>query len=481
MRNKVFISYAHVDQEEVKWIDRLKLYLSAFEQKGILDIWDDSKMEAGKILKDQIINAINDSRIAILLIGPGFLGSNFINNIELPKILESARVDGLHILPLITSYCSYKHSDLKDFASFNLDSKPLEALNASERNKIINEFSIRVVDIYNKNIPSTKNVIAPDVLLTNLQTIEIQNNRLTSCCFTSNKNQILCSGFESELVKVDLDNNSVEKIKTVDSISRVIFRIPNSSTYLVGFDNGEVFSTDINLSNFKSCFKSETSIFSIDFNIKTQTLITSERNGDVKEWLVDNLDKVIEENDFPEVNYLKKIFQHKSNAFMFKYSEKYNWGVSVGADGIVHYIDFNTGKTKMNKESDNPLFCVSISNNKNIAIGAAMGKVLIKKENDKTEEIKLHIDTIRTLYLSDDCRWLFTGSKDKTVKIRNLQTGQTLIIKKCKDYVYDIKYSSAFNQLMICDGAGYLSVFTFNKPVDKMTKEEMEFFFNKIN
>lgn len=40
----VFISYSHKDEE---WKDRLVTHLSVLERAGLLDVWDDRRIEAG--------------------------------------------------------------------------------------------------------------------------------------------------------------------------------------------------------------------------------------------------------------------------------------------------------------------------------------------------------------------------------------------------------------------------------------------------
>ena len=61
----VFISYSHKDEE---WKDRLVTHLNVLKQEGILDLWDDRRIEAGDDWKPEIENAINRAAIAVLLI-----------------------------------------------------------------------------------------------------------------------------------------------------------------------------------------------------------------------------------------------------------------------------------------------------------------------------------------------------------------------------------------------------------------------------
>lgn len=480
MRSKVFISYAHTDQEETDWMKKLKKHLGFFERKNLLDIWEDSKLKTGVNPQQQIIDAINESKIVVLLVGPAFLGSGFINDVELPRILEAARADGLQIFPLITGYCSYLKSDLKELWAFNDVTKPLESIPTHEQNQVLSKFCNTLEEAYNKKSDVTlSEILAGNDSLLGLQKVELANKRLTCCNFTSHKNQVICSGFEPEILNVNLENQSTESLKSVCSNSRVIFKFPDSSIFLIGYDNGDVYSFNSDLVNFKKCFHCQSSVFSIDFNSANKTIITTERNGEVNEWTVSNLVEIVDEEAEPQIEFLKQITVHSSNAFMFAYSVKSNSGVSIGADGTTATIDFKTGKVKTdNFYKNHSLYCIGISENGTIAIGSNQGKVFLIDTHFKRKEIVLHTDTVRALALSKNGKWLFTGSKDKTVKVRNLETEKTWIIYKCKDYIYDVKFSTEYNQLLVCDGAGTLFVFNFNQPIEEMNDTDMELFLN---
>jgi len=144
MSATVFLSYSHQDMAPVHWLERLKMYLAPLRRSGEVEIWDDSAIRAGATWSAEISKAIGRSKAAILLIGPGFLASGFISNEELPSILRRLRQQGLNIYPLITGYCGYSRSVLKDFQAFNDPESPLESLPSADQNKILNKLSLEV-------------------------------------------------------------------------------------------------------------------------------------------------------------------------------------------------------------------------------------------------------------------------------------------------------------------------------------------------
>lgn len=126
------------------WLERLKLYLAPLRRQEIVDIWDDAQIQPGSDWRSQIGSALNRASATILLVGPGFLASEFIANQELPTLLASAAARGTRIYPLVVGYCAYKQSQLERYQAFNDPDMPLEALTIPEQNRILNEIALAV-------------------------------------------------------------------------------------------------------------------------------------------------------------------------------------------------------------------------------------------------------------------------------------------------------------------------------------------------
>ncbi|EGV33848.1 TIR protein [Thiorhodococcus drewsii AZ1] len=129
----VFISYSHADTE---WLKRLQIHLKPFERKGMISPWDDTKIKPGMKWKEQIIQALNASKIAILLVSADFLASDFIVDNELPPLLASAKRHGTTIVPVILKPCSFAESELGVFQSANPPSKPVINMTEAEQEEL---------------------------------------------------------------------------------------------------------------------------------------------------------------------------------------------------------------------------------------------------------------------------------------------------------------------------------------------------------
>jgi hypothetical protein len=135
-RTKVFISYSHSDKE---WLTRLQKHLKTLKNEGVyVDEWDDTKIKPGHKWKQEIKRALDEAKIAILLISTDFLASDFIVKNELPPLLEAAKKNGAVILPLILKPSRYsRHKELSEFQAVNDPARPLIELKEAEQEKIL--------------------------------------------------------------------------------------------------------------------------------------------------------------------------------------------------------------------------------------------------------------------------------------------------------------------------------------------------------
>ena len=102
----LFISYSHQDEA---WKDRLQKQLAFLKIR--LTAWDDRNISGGADWKSEIHEAMNQANLAILLVTPDFLCSEFIKTVEVPRLLERHRSGKLRLYPIIVSHCAFKRVD----------------------------------------------------------------------------------------------------------------------------------------------------------------------------------------------------------------------------------------------------------------------------------------------------------------------------------------------------------------------------------
>lgn len=127
-RKKVFVSYSHADENYLKDIRK---YFKPFLKE--IDFWDDSRIQPGEKWKKEIKLAIDETKVAILLVSTDFLASDFIATDELPPLLEAAEKEGAIILTVILRPCLFDmFDDLKQYQTMNPPSLPVSKMDNNE-------------------------------------------------------------------------------------------------------------------------------------------------------------------------------------------------------------------------------------------------------------------------------------------------------------------------------------------------------------
>ena len=108
MRNQVFISYSHADDE---YLQRLRKHLGQLERRNI-KVWTDKDIQPGDDWHHEIKKALETTKVAVLLVSTDFLDSKFITDDELPPLLDAARAEGVRILPVLVKPCAFGDIEL---------------------------------------------------------------------------------------------------------------------------------------------------------------------------------------------------------------------------------------------------------------------------------------------------------------------------------------------------------------------------------
>jgi len=111
--------------------------LKPLVRSGTISVWDDTTIPVGGNWKEQIDSALAVAKVAVLLVTPNFLESDFIAKNELPPILNAAAKDGLVIFWVYVSSCLYRVTAIKNYQAAHDISKPLDSLPAAKRNAVL--------------------------------------------------------------------------------------------------------------------------------------------------------------------------------------------------------------------------------------------------------------------------------------------------------------------------------------------------------
>jgi internalin A len=131
MRDQVFISYSHRDK---RLMEELLTHLKPLLRSGSVKAWSDKQITAGSKWYDEIRGALNETSVAVLLVSPDFLASDFIHEHELGPILKEAKDGGVKVLWVPIHASAYEETPLKDYQAVSPPDQPLGALGKADRN-----------------------------------------------------------------------------------------------------------------------------------------------------------------------------------------------------------------------------------------------------------------------------------------------------------------------------------------------------------
>jgi TIR domain-containing protein len=143
-RNQIFISYSHRDKA---WLEKLLTMLKPLERQELIKAWSDTLIKPGMKWKEEINKALASAKVAILLVSPDFIASDFIAKNELPPLLEAAKKEGLIILWIAISYSMYTITELGIYQAINNPAEPLDSLSPSQVNRELVSIAEQIKEI----------------------------------------------------------------------------------------------------------------------------------------------------------------------------------------------------------------------------------------------------------------------------------------------------------------------------------------------
>lgn len=135
-RDLIFVSYSHADEE---WLDRLRIFFKAFpwgeSYKRGGRVWADPYIRTGDVWRREIADGLARARIAVLLVSPDFLASDFIREFELPALLRAAAAGELILvcMPVRTTIVDLALPELLNYQWPRGPYEPMDQLTSAER------------------------------------------------------------------------------------------------------------------------------------------------------------------------------------------------------------------------------------------------------------------------------------------------------------------------------------------------------------
>jgi hypothetical protein len=153
-KDQVFISYSH---EDTKWREDLEKHLKPYLRGGSIVSWSDQQIAPGSKWFKEIQLALANSKVAVLLVTPDFLASDFIYKHELGPLLKEAEQGGVKILWVPVRESAYKQTPLENYHALLDPIKPLASMTQARRDKAW----VKISEDIEKQLTAEESIIAP--------------------------------------------------------------------------------------------------------------------------------------------------------------------------------------------------------------------------------------------------------------------------------------------------------------------------------
>ena len=114
---KFFVSYSHDDQALADDFLLRLVRQAAPSRRYAYSLWRDTGLLVGQAWFDQILQALQDCDLGLLLVSPSFLGSQFIGQHELPQFVGGTAKP---VVPVELQPVNFDRHDLKGLEQYQL-------------------------------------------------------------------------------------------------------------------------------------------------------------------------------------------------------------------------------------------------------------------------------------------------------------------------------------------------------------------------
>jgi hypothetical protein len=141
-REGIFISYSHKDK---KLFNEFISMMDPAIRRGVVDIWDDTKIKPGAKWREEIQDALSSAKVAVLLVSRNFLASEFIAQHELAPLLRAAEQEGATVFWICLSSCLYEQTEIEQYQPAHDVARPLNKMTPPDREAILSEVCAKLI------------------------------------------------------------------------------------------------------------------------------------------------------------------------------------------------------------------------------------------------------------------------------------------------------------------------------------------------
>lgn len=111
------------------------------------EVWHDREIQLGTAWHEQIVDSINNSYAAILLISPDLLTNKYVVQEEFPRISERLRANKTQVFPLLLRHVLWQHHPWLSKLQIASAERPVSELRGTPaKEKAISQFARSVIE-----------------------------------------------------------------------------------------------------------------------------------------------------------------------------------------------------------------------------------------------------------------------------------------------------------------------------------------------
>jgi hypothetical protein len=141
----IFLSYS---REDKKWEEQLRVFLKSAEQSERVVVWYYGLINTGEPFDEKINEAIERAKVAVLLISPDYLASEWLLNVEVPRLLERQQRGELLIVSILLRPCDWMEVDwLRQIVMLPYGGTPIAEHDETTQHELLNEAARYIIKV----------------------------------------------------------------------------------------------------------------------------------------------------------------------------------------------------------------------------------------------------------------------------------------------------------------------------------------------
>lgn len=245
----VFVAYQHKDSQ---WLQQLENHLGALIHAGKIEFFDDRKILAGSEWDPVIREKLNSAKVIVPLISSNFLGSKYVQTIELPSAINRHRSGSATVIPVLLDHCDWPGLEHNGFAlaqinflpkDDNNDLKSISELRGPKRSQAFAQIAKRIRDCVNEashpKLEIQTQYVSYETLLQHADGNSEKVSRMLST-FKTVESKGHRAGFHEELLKAGILTGKLEDFQLPWKTKRMLLESKGSTVvYVYDLDRKE--------------------------------------------------------------------------------------------------------------------------------------------------------------------------------------------------------------------------------------------------